>query len=135
VWPTTSSEHLFRTALAGGARGASLEAVEDEQLAIAVDLADQLGERIAALPGDVLHVAPECLFEAHAGLVTVQNDGSLNDWDFMALSPKKETSQRQCDVRGTAMHNPISRVRSVLLDYVVAFRADLPLTSSSGCFP
>ena len=61
-------------------RGASLEVVQDEQadcrrqvalLAIGIDLADQLGQRHAALLGNLLHAAPKWLFEAHARLVAV----------------------------------------------------------------
>ena len=61
-------------------RGASLEVVQDEQadcrrrvalLTIGIDLANQLGQRHAALLGNLLHAAPKWLFEAHARLVAV----------------------------------------------------------------
>jgi hypothetical protein len=36
---------------------------------LGVDLANQIGQRHAALTGNLLHAIPECLFEAHASLV------------------------------------------------------------------
>jgi len=66
-----------------GQHGAGPKIIENEQtnrgrqialLAIAVDLADQFGQRHVAQPGDFLHAVPECLFEADAGLVTRDHD-------------------------------------------------------------
>ncbi len=78
----------MRLGPAGGAHGTSPEVVEDEQadrgrqvavVTIGVDLANQLGERHAALVGNLLHAIPERLFEADAGLVAANHDRALHD--------------------------------------------------------
>src|SRR5882724_3942912 len=80
-------DELMQRDPANRAHGAALEVVEHEQadrrrqvalLAGCVDLADQLGQRHAAYPGNLLHAAPERLFEADAGLVAADNDRALH---------------------------------------------------------
>src|ERR1700681_1872604 len=70
-------DELMQRGPANRAHGAALEVVEHEQadrrrqvalLAGCVDLADQLGQRHAAYPGNLLHAAPERLFEPDAVL-------------------------------------------------------------------
>src|SRR5579883_745874 len=78
------------------ARSAALEVIEHEQpdrrgqvalLALAVDLADELGERHVALARDLLHAVPERLLEAHAGLVACDPDRAFDDGRLHDASP------------------------------------------------
>ena len=79
---------LFMLGLAWSPPSAALVVVEHEQpdrrgqvalLAIAVDFSYQLGERVTPLPGDILHAAPECIFDADAGLVAANDDRAFDD--------------------------------------------------------
>src|ERR1041385_8184600 len=59
-------------------------------LAVAVDLADQFGQRHVTEAGDFLHAVPERLFKADAGLVAGDHDRSLHDGRFHdASSPSR----------------------------------------------
>src|SRR6516165_9103851 len=91
--------------LARRARGTALEVVEHEQrdrrrqislLALSVDLANQLGQRHAALPGNLLHAIPECLFEAHASLVAGDHDRTLHDGRLHCASSLLTITQICC---------------------------------------
>src|SRR5215475_2654385 len=75
-----------RPGLASRARGEALEVVEHEQadrrrqialLAVRVNFANQLGQRHAELPGNLLHACPKRLFETDAGLVAADHDRAL----------------------------------------------------------
>src|SRR5581483_9241097 len=48
----------------------------------AVDLADQLGQRLATLTGNLLHAAPEWLFQADAGFVARNHNRAFDHLRF-----------------------------------------------------
>ena len=84
----TLSVTRARPGPASRAHGEGPEVVEHEQadrgrqvalLTIGVDLANHLGQRHAALVGNLLHAVPERLFEADAGLVAANHDRALHD--------------------------------------------------------
>ena len=59
-------------------------------LAVAVDFAHEFRQGHVSEPGDLLHAVPECLFKAHAGLVTRDNDrtfhhGRLHDASSLSI--------------------------------------------------
>lgn len=51
-------------------------------LARLVDLRDHLRQCHALGVRDLLQTAPECVFEADAGLVTINDDRAFDDWGF-----------------------------------------------------
>src|SRR5258708_6019153 len=69
----------------GGGAGAEIMREEEGDwgreialLAVAVDLADQFGQRHVALSRNLFHAIPERLFEADAGLVAGDHDRALH---------------------------------------------------------
>src|SRR5262245_47463226 len=89
----------LRLRIRRGGRGTGFEVVEHEQadrrrqislLAVAVDFAHEFRQGHVPEPGNLLHAVPECLFEAHAGLVTRDNDrtfhhGRLHDASSLSI--------------------------------------------------
>ena len=76
--------------------GARAEIVQHEKadrrgqialLAVAVDLADQFGQRHVAQARDFLHAVPERLFEADTGLVAGDHDRAFDDRRLHDASP------------------------------------------------
>src|ERR1700712_5380987 len=80
----------------GGGYRAGAEIVEHEKpdrrrqvalLAVAVDLADQFGQRHVSQARNFLHAVPEGFLEADAGLVTGDDDGTFDNGRLHDASP------------------------------------------------
>src|ERR1700728_1649568 len=56
-------------------------------LALRIDRRDEFGQSYTPVDGDLLEPSPECVLEAHAGLVPGDDDGAFDDRRFHCPSP------------------------------------------------